>query len=120
MGVEDREQQTVFEWASLMSCKYPELEYMYSVPNGGYRNKATAAILKLTGVKSGVPDIFLPVGCNGYHGLYIEMKVGKNKPTDNQKRFMAYLNSAGYLAVVCYGADEAIGTVSRYLRIKEI
>ena len=55
------EQEALFAWAEYQKGKYPELELMYHIPNGGSRNKAEAARLKAQGVKPGVPDICLPV-----------------------------------------------------------
>ena len=60
------EQALLFKWATFSSGKYPELEYMFAIPNGGYRHYRTAADLKSEGVKSGVPDIMLPVARGGY------------------------------------------------------
>lgn len=117
MGPEDRAQQSVFEWAQWMQAQYPELEYMYAVPNGGYRHKATACILKLTGVKPGVPDICLPAAHGKYHGLYVEMKAKGGTESEFQKKYIKYLNSAGYLAVTCWGNHEATDTIERYLRM---
>jgi hypothetical protein len=53
-----------------------------------------------------------------YHrfmGLFIELKVGKNKLTQNQETWCAKLSKAGYLCVVCYGAAEAIILIEWYL-----
>ena len=108
------EQATLFMWASYI----PELEFMYAVPNGGSRHPAEAANLKRQGVKSGVPDICLPLPRGEYHGLYIEMKVGKNKTSDNQNRWLAYLQKAGYAAYVCYGFDEARKVISEYVKLR--
>lgn len=107
------EQATLFMWASY----FPELEYMYAVPNGGSRHPLEAANLKRQGVKAGVPDICLPLPKGKYHGLYIEMKVGKNKTTDNQKRWLEHLKKVGYLTGVCYGFDEARKLISDYLKL---
>ena len=52
------------------------------------RDIRTAANLKKEGVKRGVPDICLPVSRGKYHGLYIEMKAGKNKPSKEQKEWI--------------------------------
>lgn len=85
MRKESIEQEIVIKWCEIQSCKYKELELIHHCPNGGKRNCNEAAALKRQGVKPGVPDLNLPVARNGYHGLYIEMKVGSNTCTDNQK-----------------------------------
>ena len=114
-GSESEEQQTLFQWAELMSGKYPELFLMYHVPNGGARKAATAGRLKAEGVKSGVPDVCLPVARGGYHGLYIEMKVKPNRPTKQQLVWLSELSKQGYLTAVCYSWREAADTVEKYL-----
>lgn len=114
----DREsgaQEALFDWIALQKGKYPELQLAFHVPNGGKRNAAEAAHLKRQGVKAGVPDIMLPVARCGYHGLFIELKVGKNKPTENQKKWQKALNREGYLSVVCYGWQEAQETMMAYM-----
>lgn len=116
-GSENVEQSQLFLWASWQSGLYPELNMLYHIPNGGSRNKIEAANLKKQGVKSGVPDICLPVSRKEHHGLYIELKVGKNKPSENQKKWISDLNDQGYLAVVCYGWEEAAKVISDYLGI---
>ena len=114
-GYEEAEQAAIFEWAEYEKRKYPELELLYHVPNGGKRDAKTASILKRCGVKAGVPDLVLPVARCGYHGLYIELKVGKNRTSSNQKKWLKSLNAQGYKAVVCYGFNEATSMILRYL-----
>lgn len=82
---ESGHQEALFSWAAYRTGLMPELQYMYHVPNGGKRDKATAAVLKRQGVKAGVPDIMLPAARAGYHGLYIELKAGENTTTKKQK-----------------------------------
>lgn len=84
---ESGHQEALFSWAAYRTEIMPELQYMYHVPNGGKRDKATAAVLKRQGVKAGVPDIMLPAARAGYHGLYIELKAGENTTTKKQKPF---------------------------------
>lgn len=74
------QQRKLFQWTTFIRTKYPEIDLMFHIPNGGSRNKLEAANLKKQGVKAGVPDLFLPVGRGSYHGLFIELKYGKNKP----------------------------------------
>jgi len=78
---------------------WPELAWVFAIPNGGMRSKTEAVRLKAEGVKSGVSDIFGPIPRAGYHGFFVEMKkpgMLKNE-SDNQKAFGAYATSAGYI-----------------------
>ena len=47
--------------------------------NGVKLSGTQAKIAKGQGMLSGVPDLFLPVPKNGYHGLFIEMKSEKGR-----------------------------------------
>ena len=116
---ESAEQICLFSWAEFEEGKYPELKYMFHVPNGGKRNITTAKRLKAEGVKAGVPDICLPVPRGQYHGLYIELKAGKNTTTENQDRWLEFLKQQGYCTAVCYGWEKASETILRYLNRKQ-
>ena len=113
---EATEQEAVISWCGWQQSQHPELKLLYHIPNGGSRNTLEAANLKRQGVKAGVPDLCLPVPMNGFHGLYIEMKYGKNKATKAQKEWLEELAAYGYCAAVCHGAEEAKRMISRYLR----
>jgi hypothetical protein len=113
---ESNEQITLFQWAVLHERKYPELKLLYHIPNGGKRYKTTAIRLKAEGVKAGVPDICLPVPRGKYHGLYIELKAGKNTATDNQKQWLRDLTAYGYFTAVCCGWQAASDTIMEYLK----
>ena len=112
---EAAEQEALFQWAAYLSAQYPELSLMYHIPNGGSRNVAEAANLKRQGVKAGVPDICLPVARHGFHGLYIEMKAGNNRPSEYQSQWLKSLGEQGYQSVVCYGWREAADVIGAYL-----
>lgn len=43
---EDTEQINVVSWAGWNMSRYPELKWLFHVPNGGSRNKQEAAIKK--------------------------------------------------------------------------
>jgi hypothetical protein len=74
-----------------------------AIPNGGARNIATAGRLKAEGVSAGVPDLFVPAW-----GLWIEMKRIKGGILSvDQKDWIEYLQSVGFRAIVCKGADNA-------------
>lgn len=115
---EAQEQEAVMIWAAHSIWKHPCLRWLFHIPNGGYRNAAEAVHFKRLGVKAGVPDLFLPYPSNGYHGLFIEMKSQKGRPSALQKEWVEWLNANGYMAVVCYGAGEAINALEVYLDSK--
>lgn len=121
---EHDEQVAVINWAQLMQGQYPELELLYAIPNGaglqhkvvnGRRFSPEAQKLKAEGMKKGVPDLCLPVARKGWHGLYIEMKYGNNKPSEAQRYYMDRLTDEGYLAVACWYAEEVIEVLVDYL-----
>jgi hypothetical protein len=108
---EAQEQMRIFNYAKYNN----KLKWLFAIPNGGYRDIREAKRLKLQGVKAGVCDMFLPIPNFEYHGLFIELKVGKNKTTESQDKFIDFVRGQGYKAEVCYGADDAIRTILNYL-----
>ena len=115
---EQGQQIALLHWADMMMNQYPELDLMYHIPNEGKRSVSTGSRLKKLGLKAGVPDIVLPVARGGYHGLYIEMKYGRNTLTDNQRQWMDALKKAGHLTAVCYSFMEAKDVILGYLGMK--
>lgn len=114
-ATEEDEQIRLFQLVEALLPQYPDLRFLFHVPNGGLRSKASAGRLKAAGVKAGVPDLFLPAPRGKYHGLWIEMKVGANKPTPIQSYWLESLSQLGYKTAVCYGAHEAIAAIAAYL-----
>ena len=112
---EDDAQETIFAWARLNRRRYPELLTMYHPANEGKRSKAAGASLQRKGMLSGVSDICLPVSRSGYGCLYIELKVGNNKPTPEQEAFVTAVNQYGGKALIVYEADNAIQVIQSYL-----
>lgn len=112
---EHGEQVSLIAWAKENEAKWPELRWLFAIPNGGHRAKATVLKLRLEGVKPGVSDLFLPVPRGTYHGLWIEMKAGSNTPTDTQRLFQADMNDAGYAAVICWSFQAARDVIEKYL-----
>lgn len=111
-NIEHDLQVSCIKWFRL---QYPKL-LIYAIPNGGARNVVVASKLKAEGVLSGIPDIHIPIASKGYHGLYIELKSGKNKPTENQISVMEKLTNEGYLCRVCWTFCEFMDIVKDYLQ----
>jgi len=104
------EQAAIFQWAN--NHTNPHVGMLYANANGQYRPGQRAE----PGLKSGVPDMFLPVPRGGFHGLYIELKRKKGSVTSNaQKKWLRALTERGYAAVICYGAEQAKATIEKYV-----
>lgn len=112
---ESEEQQALFQWAQLNINKYPELELLFHIPNGGKRNVREGARLKREGVKAGVPDIQLPIPRGMYYGLWVEMKSDKGKLSKNQEIWISKLRNIGHYVTVCYNWEEAKNEIEKYL-----
>lgn len=114
---EHSQQVALFQQAALHFHKYPQLKWMFAIPNANSHKMVSE------GVRGGVPDICLPIPIQDwYHGLYIELKIESRRKEKNggcsqdQMNYLAYLNMSGYLAVVCYGWQEAWETIEEYLK----
>lgn len=113
------------QWAKLSEKKYPALNMLFAIPNGGklpYTKIARGKIfspqrllLVQEGLKKGIPDYFLAWPSNGYHGLFIELKYGKNKCSLEQLDWIDKLRVADYMVEVCYGFEKARDMVIDYL-----
>ena len=113
---EEQEQAAVFQWAELMQGRFPELALLFHIPNGGLRSLTEAVRFKRTGVKAGVPDLFLPVARGENHGLFVEMKRRKGgRVSEEQTAWMEALGKQHYMCVVAHGAEEACCYIQEYL-----
>ena len=109
---EDAEQEAVVKYCDLLHIP------IVHIPNEGKRSLSYAARMKRMGLRSGFPDLLVPLARGGFHGLFIEMKYGKNKTTKEQKEWLELLSAEGYACAVCYNAAEAIKTIESYNRRK--
>ncbi len=72
--------------------------------------------MKAEGMRSGVPDLFLPVARKGYHGMFIELKRRRGGVVSkDQQQWLDDLREQGYHAIVCRGFDEAKEEIIKYL-----
>ena len=112
MNHEHHEQMALFQW---MSYK-PELKIAFAIPNAAKRSLRLAAYMKAEGLKPGVPDIFIPIARQNYHGLFIEMKaVKRGRLSDYQREYHYRLHENGFKVAVCYGFDEAKKEIEEYM-----
>lgn len=73
-------------------------------------------MLKRMGVKKGVSDFFLALPKNGKAGLWIELKIGQNKPSKEQKEFLERKSQRGYECALVWGTEAAREVIKAYLK----
>jgi hypothetical protein len=84
----------------------------FHVPNGGKRDKVTAARLKQMGVRSGVADFIVLSRCRP---LALELKVPKTgRQSDNQKGFQAFWEENGGVYRLARTPDEVKAFISEF------
>lgn len=115
------QQTAVFMWAAIQAKgKWPELRWLHAIPNGGLRDKITAARMKAEGAREGVPDICLPLRNRAYCGLYLEMKRRSYRASDvkpAQREWHDWLSSQGYYSRIAGGYQNAIEVIEYYLQL---
>lgn len=114
MTSEDKLQSECYKWANNNFClkiHNPRCR-IFSVPNGGLRDKVEAMKLKATGLTSGVSDLI----CLFPNGLcvFFEAKVGNNKQSDSQKDFEKNVNDLGFNYEIFYTFDEFKAKFTKY------
>ena len=104
-------------------CKYLDLQnVLYCGSMGGQYQvfKSQRIKAKATGYKRGFPDLFIyeisKIDKKLYAGLAIELKVGYNKATIEQRWWRDQLRDRGYMAEICTGVDETIEIINKYLK----
>jgi hypothetical protein len=121
-GTEHAHQTALFMWSIIAGMNEPLLRLMFAIPNGGERNVIVATNLKAEGVKSGVPDVMLPVPRGNHAGLFIEMKKLKgagSRVAPEQAEWHKNLTAQFYRVEVCWGWLEARAVICNYMRINE-
>jgi hypothetical protein len=110
MTNEDRLQAACVKWFRL---QYPQ-HVIFAIPNGGNRNAVTGAMLKRTGVLAGVADLCVLHANKHHHGLYVELKVGRNKQTGTQIDFQQACYREGYAYTVLNNIDDFMLVINYY------
>lgn len=108
-------QQALFTWARLAANLYPGLDLLSCSLNGVKLSKAQAGKAKAAGMLPGEHDVKLPVARGGFNGLSIELKAGRNKPTEDQLWYGSRLVSEGWCVEYLWSWEEAMDLIVAYL-----
>lgn len=110
---ESNEQIAAMDW---LRAQYPAIaQYTLHIGNERKATYYAGYIMKRMGVLKGASDLFMAYPSGGYHGLFIEVKSKIGKPSLEQKAFIQRMSNVGYMARICYGAEEVINTMKEYI-----
>jgi hypothetical protein len=106
---EHQEQKVLVGWFRI---QYPDY-LIFSVPNGGTRNKIEAKKLKDEGALAGVPDIVI---CTPDKTIFVEMKKRKGGTVSKaQKEIHEKLQALGYEVIIGYGFSDAMEKITKLI-----
>jgi hypothetical protein len=135
-GDEHSHQVALFQWVAVTAAKrYPATILLHAIPNGAklmgigtVEGRIEGAKMKAEGVRSGVPDTFLPVPrltnqrADGYYpGLYIELKKpGREREkwgarSEDQVKWQRDLLAQGFAVVTAYGWCASAQAIADYM-----
>tara|TARA_Y100001938_G_scaffold120014_1_gene166461 strand:- start:788 stop:1150 length:363 start_codon:yes stop_codon:yes gene_type:complete len=112
---EDRLQSEVVKYIKYV---YPKVKFCASL-GGIFTTPAGARKAIRNGYSKGFPDLFVYESrtMNGkqYHGLAIEIKTMRGRPTKEQKEWIEELNKRNYKASICKGLPAILSLLDDYL-----
>lgn len=113
MITEARLQQECYTWFSNGFPAYRGLLFM--INNSGAKTAKEGAQSKAMGLVRGIPDLFLSLPVEPYHGFYIELKIGYNTSSPSQLKAQDRLRKAGYLVDEIRTLEEFKTSINNYL-----
>lgn len=117
---ESQEQRALVRWLSY----HPIVRnYFMHITNEGKRDPITGQHLLQLGLKPGASDLFIYYPTKKYHGLFLEVKRNKKytpsemktESWNAQEKFINSVKSVGFAGEMCYGLEDGIAIVERYL-----
>lgn len=105
MKTEDNIQAEIYKWYHNTFCtKLNDTPHLiFSVPNGGYRNKLEAIKMKATGLVAGVSDMII---IQPSRILFVEIKTLTGTQSKEQKEFQSKVELLGFEYYLCRSLEE--------------
>lgn len=92
------------------------IEFALSRPERREQTQGGSGTASGGGRESGRSRSMLARRARQYHGLYIELKRQRGgRTSDHQSEWLDALSAQGYKAALCYGWEQAAGTIIEYL-----
>ena len=113
-------QKSFFEWVYHREVRDERYRLIHHTPNSSQFTIGHGVKMKRIGLRSGIPDVFVPIASKGFHGLYIEFKSEKGKLNKNQRDVIKQLRKQGYRVEIIRCPREAAEVVMHHMRYAEV
>lgn len=110
--------ETAFQLQLMQALRLglPAEAFAFHVPNQGKRSRLTGLLFKAMGMKPGMTDLVIVVFQDGRaFCAFLELKVGKNPLSKDQRDFRDLCSRFGAPWAVAYDLDAALSFVSAFL-----
>jgi len=107
-------------WRTWSELKQIPTALCFAIPNSRRLSDSGRIYAWKEGLTAGTPDVFMAIPQKksiyktAFHGLFIEFKSEKGKPTPEQLAFIQFANAVGYKAIICKDSSSAIDEVMNY------
>jgi hypothetical protein len=93
-----------------------DCELVHGIMNGlELKDARSGAAAKASGLRPGIPDIFVPIRRGSWSGLYIELKTPKGTLRKSQEKMIPLLQAQGFMVKICIGWRQASVALLSYL-----
>lgn len=112
LGPEDKLQNAVMQY---LAAQYPEVLAAH-IPNEGKRTPFERFKFKYLGGKAGIPDVMVFRPSGDFVGLAIELKAGRNKPTEAQLKWLEELGKNSWSAHCLNSFEGCKDVIDKYFK----
>ena len=112
LGGEDKLQRAIINY---LDMQYPDAIFTHPM-NEGKRSKFEQYKMKYLGAKPGIPDLLIFTPNNVFSGLAVELKYKYNKPTDNQKKWLKWLENCNWAVYWTNDFDDCVNVIDKYFK----
>ena len=109
---EDKLQRAIINY---LDMQYPNARFTHPM-NEGKRTKFEQYKMKYLGAKPGIPDLLIFTPNAVFSGLAVELKYKYNKPTDNQKKWLKWLENCNWATYWTNDFDDCVEVIDKYFK----
>lgn len=108
-----------FDWVGWKMNQKPLYSLIYSVKNEGKRSWFYGTQLVRSGLRSGIPDVCIPIPTRDYGAAYLEFKTLDGQVSPMQKVWLSKLKRVSNYVGVVKGLDHAKEVTESYMDLVE-